>query len=151
MDAVWSDDFHHAVHSVLTGERVGYYEDYGKIGDIAKALKDVYVFDGTYSKVRDRQHGRPVGDVMRSKFVIATQNHDQVGNRARGDRLVHIAGIAAAKQAAALMFVSAETPMLFQGEEWAASSPFQYFTDYADQDLGRAIRHPSPWMDARFT
>ncbi len=94
LDGAWSDDFHHAVHALLTGERAGYYEDFGSIAGLADALKHVYVYRGAYSRYRKRAHGRPLGDLPAWRFVFAIQNHDQVGNRAKGDRLVHLAGIA---------------------------------------------------------
>jgi len=139
LDAAWSDDFHHALHTLVTGEHAGYYEDFGSLADLAAALTRVYVYDGRYSAYRHRTHGRPIGDVPASRFVIASQNHDQVGNRAAGERLVHLAGLQQAKIAAAVILLAPGVPLLFQGEEWAASSPFQYFTAHEDPDLGRAV------------
>jgi maltooligosyltrehalose trehalohydrolase len=139
LHAVWSDDFHHAVHTVLTGEDNGYYADFGRIADIAKALTDVYIYDNRYSEARVRNHGRPIGDLSPRKFVVASQNHDQVGNRALGERLEQIAGFEKAKIAAGLTLLSPCIPMLFQGEEWAASTPFQYFTDHESPELGKAV------------
>jgi maltooligosyltrehalose trehalohydrolase len=138
-DAQWSDDFHHAVHTVLTGERTGYYADFGQLADIAKALRDVYVYDGRWSSFRRRRHGRPFGDLPGHRVVVFAQDHDQVGNRARGERLVHLAGPARARIAAALLLLSPFVPMLFMGEEWGASAPFLYFTDHQEA-LGHAVR-----------
>lgn len=138
MDAQWSDDFHHALFTVLTGERGGYYRDFGKLGDLAKALREVFVYDGRYSAYRDRVHGRPVRGLPGWRFLGYSQNHDQVGNRAKGERLEHLAGLGRAKIAAALELTAPFVPMIFQGEEWAATAPFQYFTDH-DADLGRLV------------
>ncbi|MGA7885472.1 MAG: malto-oligosyltrehalose trehalohydrolase [Acidobacteriaceae bacterium] len=138
MDAQWSDDFHHALFTVLTGERGGYYRDFGKLGDLAKALREVFVYDGRYSPYRYRVHGRPVRGLPGWRFLGYSQNHDQVGNRAKGERLEHLAGLGRAKIAAALELTAPFVPMIFQGEEWAATAPFQYFTDH-DEELGRLV------------
>jgi maltooligosyltrehalose trehalohydrolase len=139
LDGAWSDDFHHALHALLTGETAGYYADFGRFEHLAGALQRVYVYDGRYSEYRRRTHGRPVGDIPATRFVFASQNHDQVGNRAVGERLVHLAGHERAKIAAAVLIMAPGVPLLFQGEEWAASTPFQYFTAHEDPDLGRAV------------
>ncbi len=139
-DAQWSDDFHHALFAVLTpGNATGYYADFGLMGQLAKALQQVFVYDGLYSSYRKRIHGRPVGALSRHKFLGYIQNHDQVGNRAVGDRIGAIAGFDRAKVAAALVLTSPFVPMIFQGEEWAASSPFQYFADHDDAEMKRAV------------
>lgn len=139
-DAQWSDDFHHALFAVLSPENTGgYYADYGLISQLAKALQQVFVYDGLYSSYRQRIHGRPVGSLSRLKFLGYIQNHDQVGNRAVGDRISQIAGLERAKIAAALVLTSPFIPLIFQGEEWAASSPFQYFADHDDPNLKRAV------------
>ena len=138
MDAQWSDDFHHALFTVLTGERGGYYADFGKLSDLAKALREVFVYDGRYSAYRDRMHGRPVRGLPGWRFLGYSQNHDQVGNRAQGERLEHLAGLERAKIAAALELLAPFVPMIFQGEEWAATAPFQYFTDH-EAELGRLV------------
>ena len=140
LDAQWSDDFHHALHTVLTGERVGYYEDFGALADLAKALRDAYVYDGRYSQYRQRQHGRPAAGLDGSRFLGYAQNHDQIGNRAQGERLSQLVSPGRLKIAAALVFASPFVPMLFQGEEWAADTPFQYFTDHPEPDLAVAVR-----------
>lgn len=139
-DAQWSDDFHHALFTVLSPESSnGYYSDFGLMSQLAKALQHVFVFDGLYSSYRKRIHGRPVGGLSRHKFLGYIQNHDQVGNRAVGDRISHIAGFERAKIAAALVLTSPFIPLIFQGEEWAASSPFQYFADHDDPEMARAV------------
>ncbi|MFW6080750.1 MAG: malto-oligosyltrehalose trehalohydrolase [Desulfosalsimonas sp.] len=140
MDAQWSDDFHHAMHAVLTGEQTGYYSDFGTISDIARALTRVFVYDNRFSGFRQRFHGRPVHELSGKSFLAYLQNHDQVGNRAIGERLNHLVSPARFKAAAALMLLSPFVPMLFQGEEWAASTPFLYFTDHEDPELGEAVR-----------
>ena len=139
MDAQWSDDFHHSLVTVLTGDCSGYYSDFGTIADLAKSLKSAFVYDGIYAPHRDRVHGRPVEGLPAWRFLGYSQNHDQVGNRAQGERLCHLTSIGRAKIAAALVFTAPFVPMLFQGEEWAASSPFQYFTDHEDAELGRLV------------
>lgn len=140
LDAAWSDDFHHALHTVLTGERSGYYADFGKIGQLARALESVYVFGGDWSPLRGRHHGRAVGDLARTRFLGYLQNHDQIGNRALGERSAALLSPGRLRVAAALVLLSPFVPMLFQGEEWGASTPWQYFTDHQDPELGRAVR-----------
>jgi maltooligosyltrehalose trehalohydrolase len=139
IDAQWSDDFHHAVFAQLTGERGSYYRDFGSIAQIAKALGSAYVFDGTYSEYRRREHGRPVRNLSGHRFLGYIQNHDQIGNRAFGDRIDAVAGVRKAKLAAALVMTAPFVPMIFQGEEFAASSPFLYFADHEDPELARAV------------
>jgi maltooligosyltrehalose trehalohydrolase len=139
MDAQWSDDFHHALHAVLTGERNGYYADFGSFEQLAKAIRSALVFDGIYSRHRDRLHGRPVRALPGHRFLGYSQTHDQVGNRAQGERLCHLVSAGKAKIAAALVLTSPFVPMLFQGEEFAASTPFQYFTHHEDPELGRKV------------
>ena len=140
LDAAWADEWHHALHGVLTGERTGYYEDFGSIELLAKALRQAWAYDGTWSPHRRRHHGRPPTGLAGHQFVVCTQNHDQVGNRAVGDRLGTLVGDGRLRVAAALLMTSPFTPMLFQGEEWGARTPFQFFTDHPDPDLGRAVR-----------
>lgn len=139
-DAQWSDDFHHALHALLTGENDGYYRDFGSIADLAKAMTDTFVYDGRYSAHRDRVHGAPATGLNGRRFLAYAQNHDQVGNRAAGDRLIHQADTQRAKIAAALVMVSPYIPMLFMGEEWGASSPFQFFSSFEDPGLDEAVR-----------
>ena len=139
LDAQWSDDFHHALHAVLTGERLGYYADFGRLADLAAAFERAFVYDGRYSAHRRRRHGRRASGLSGHRFVVCQQNHDQVGNRPTGDRIGHLAGIRRQKIGAALLLTSPFVPLLFQGEEWGASTPFLYFTDHAEPDLGRAV------------
>ncbi|MBJ7609498.1 MAG: malto-oligosyltrehalose trehalohydrolase [Candidatus Dormibacteraeota bacterium] len=138
-DAQWSDDFHHSLHSALTGERGGYYADFGELVDIASALRQVFVSPGQYSRFRDRRHGRDVGRLLATRFLGYMQDHDQVGNRARGERTAALMSLGRLQIAAALVLLGPFVPMLFQGEEWAASSPFQYFTDHQDPLLATAV------------
>lgn len=140
MDAQWSDDFHHALHAVLTGEQAGYYADFGALGDLAAALERVFVKDGRWSSFRERHHGRPATGLSGHRFLGYLQTHDQVGNRAVGDRMSQLVSHERVKIGAALVLTAPFVPMLFAGEEWAASTPFQYFTDHADPELGRAVR-----------
>ena len=135
----WSDDFHHALHTVLTGERDGYYADFASLADLAKALQSVFVYDGRYSSFRKRPHGRTFGGLPGHSFLGYLQNHDQVGNRAKGERSSHLMSVRRLKIAAALVMTAPFIPMLFQGEEWGASTPFLYFTDHKDPALGRAV------------
>ncbi len=140
MDAQWSDDFHHALFAVLCPDAAtGYYTDFGELSQLAKALERNYVYDGLYSEYRRRVHGRPAGNLSHHKFLGYIQNHDQVGNRAVGERLHEDAGLDRAKVAAAIVLTSPFIPMLFQGEEWAASSPFQYFADHEDREMARQV------------
>ena len=138
-DSQWSDDFHHALVTVLTGDRSGYYADFGELADLGKALSQAFVYDGEYSPSRDRIHGRPASGLPGWHFCGFSQNHDQIGNRAKGERLLHLTDAPRAKIAAALTLLSPFLPMLFQGEEWAASTPFQYFTDHEDAELGKLV------------
>ncbi|HEY1807655.1 MAG TPA: malto-oligosyltrehalose trehalohydrolase, partial [Acidobacteriaceae bacterium] len=115
MDAQWSDDFHHALVTVLTGDRTGYYADFGQIAQLAQSLHKVFVYDGCYSPYRDRIHGAPVCGLPGWRFLGFSQNHDQVGNRAKGERLCHLVSLGRAKIAAALELTAPFVPMLFQG------------------------------------
>ena len=139
LDAQWSDDFHHALHAVVTGETNGYYADFGKLEHLAQALEHAYVYDGRFSPFRNRAHGRPADGLAGTRFLGYIQNHDQIGNRATGDRLGALVSTDLVKVAAVVVLTSPFIPMLFQGEEWAASSPFLYFTDHPDPGLGRAV------------
>ena len=141
MDAQWSDDFHHALFTVLhkEDEGRGYYTDFGSFEKLAKALTSVFVYDGIYSRYRSRVHGRPVNGLSGHHFIGFIQNHDQVGNRAIGDRLEHIVGMNRARVASAIALTAPFVPMIFQGEEFAASSPFQYFADHDDPAMAKAV------------
>ena len=139
LDAAWADDWHHSVHAALTGERSGYYEDFDSLAKTAKALRQAWVYDGGWSKHRRLRRGRKPLGLPPHAFVVAAQNHDQVGNRPAGERLCLLVDGGRAKAAAALLLTSPFTPLLFQGEEWAASTPFQYFTDHRDPELARRV------------
>jgi maltooligosyltrehalose trehalohydrolase len=141
LTAQWSDDFHHAVHAAVTGERQGYFCDFGTMSALAKTLTGVFFHDGGWSAFRGRSHGRPV-DTFRlpaHRFLGYLQNHDQVGNRAGGDRISAALPTALVKVAAGLVLTSPFTPMLFMGEEWGASTPWPYFTDHTDPWLAAAV------------
>jgi maltooligosyltrehalose trehalohydrolase len=139
LDAQWSDDFHHALWVVLTGETTGYYQDFGSMADLATSIREAFVYQGQYSPHRKRNHGRSIGALPLDRFLGFIQNHDQVGNRAQGERLSQIVDEGRAKIAAAMVLLSPFVPMLFAGEEFAASTPFQYFTDFHDKELGRLV------------
>jgi len=137
----WNDDFHHALHAVLTGERQGYYQDFGSMAALVKTLRRVFFHDGTWSSFRGRSHGRPV-EVARlpaDRFVCYLQDHDQIGNRAAGDRISATLPPELLKVAAGLVLTAPFTPMLFMGEEWGATTPWQYFTNHCDPQLGQAV------------
>ena len=141
IDAQWSDDFHHALFTILYHEEggTGYYDDFGSLDKLAKSLTSVFVYDGVYSKYRKRRHGRPVAGLSAHHFIGFIQNHDQVGNRATGDRLEHFIGMDKAKVAAGIVLTAPFTPMIFQGEEFAASTPFQYFADHEDAEMAKLV------------
>ncbi|MFM9608860.1 malto-oligosyltrehalose trehalohydrolase [Streptomyces niveiscabiei] len=144
LHAQWNDDFHHALHCALTGESQGYYADFARapLAAVAKTLTDGFFHDGTYSSFRGRRHGRPL-DRSRTaahRLLGYSQTHDQIGNRAQGDRLSASLSPGLLACAAALTLTGPFTPMLFMGEEWAASTPWQFFTDHTDPDLAEAVR-----------
>jgi maltooligosyltrehalose trehalohydrolase len=140
IDAQWSDDFHHALFaSLYRGPAEGYYTDFGSLGQLAKAIEHTFVYDGIFSRYRKRVHGRAPRNLSQHRFLGYIQNHDQIGNRAVGERLHESVGFERAKIAAAIVLLSPFVPMIFQGEEWAASSPFQYFADHEDPELARAV------------
>jgi maltooligosyltrehalose trehalohydrolase len=139
LEAQWSDDFHHAIHSLLTGEQDSYYADFGSFDQVQRALKSPYVYAGDYSPFHQRMQGRDPGLLPGYHFVTFIQNHDQIGNRACGERLGHLVSAGQQKIAAALLLTSPYVPMLFQGEEWAATTPFQYFTAHTDPALAITV------------
>jgi maltooligosyltrehalose trehalohydrolase len=139
-DSQWADDFHHALHALMTGERDGYYVDYGSVDHLATSLRQGYMFTGQYSNHRNRTHGRWPGMRDGRRFVVCSQNHDQVGNRATGDRLTTSLSFDQLKIAAGLTVLSPFIPMLFQGEEYAEPAPFQYFVSHGDPDLVKAVQ-----------
>ena len=138
--AQWNDDFHHAVHAMLTGESSGYYEDFGKVSQIARALTSGYVYQGEYSRYRLRSHGSESKGVSGDHFVVFLQNHDQVGNRMNGERLGQLVDFEALKVAAGAMLVSPFVPLIFMGEEYGETSPFPYFVSHQDRGLIEAVR-----------
>jgi len=135
-DAAWADDFHHALHVALTGETDGWYAEFADIGTLVKAFHRPHVHDGTYSSFRERRFGAPADDVASERFVVFSSNHDQVGNRAFGDRPAP----ATRRLAALLTCLAPFTPMLFQGEEYGERAPFQFFSDHIDAEIAEATR-----------
>jgi maltooligosyltrehalose trehalohydrolase len=140
LDAQWSDDFHHSVHTLLTGETTGYYADFGSLEHLAQALRQGWHYEGQYSDFRRRKHGNSPRGLSSDRFVVSIQNHDQVGNRAAGDRLSNLVDLDSQKLAAGVMLLSPFVPMLFMGEEYGETAPFLYFTSHEDSDLIAAVR-----------
>jgi maltooligosyltrehalose trehalohydrolase len=140
LDAQWTDDFHHAVHVALTGENQGYFADFGGVTPVAKALSDRFVNDGRYSPYRRRRYGRPAADLPSDRFVVCIQNHDQIGNRAGGERLSVLVAPPALRLGAAVLLLSPYVPLLFMGEEYGETNPFLYFVSHGDPDLVQAVR-----------
>jgi len=140
IDAQWSDDFHHALHAYATGERDSYYEDFGSIEQIVKALEKVFVYDGIYSNFRKKTHGAPVGNLEGNKFIVYIQNHDQIGNRKDGKRLLNLIDKQDFLILSTLYFMSPYIPMIFMGEEYGEKNPFLFFTDFSDVQLINALR-----------
>ncbi len=139
-DAQWCDDFHHILHTLLTGELSGYYADFGKIEQLAVALREGYIYSGQYSGFRKRNHGNSAADCPAEQFVVCIQNHDQIGNRLIGDRLSTLVDFQGLKLAAATVLLSPYVPMLFMGEEYGEDAPFQYFVSHSDPDLIEGVR-----------
>jgi maltooligosyltrehalose trehalohydrolase len=140
LGAQWSDDFHHAIHTSLTGERGGYYADFGPVEDLPKVLQEPFLYQGRYSRYRGRRHGAPVGDLSGDRFVVMLQNHDQVGNRARGDRLDTLVPPPARRLAASLLLLAPYMPLLFMGEEYGEDHPFPFFCSFEDPQLIANVR-----------
>jgi maltooligosyltrehalose trehalohydrolase len=140
LDAQWNDDLHHALHAVLTGERRGYYCDFGRFDQLIKALRDGFVYDGQYSGFRKRRHGHSSRNIASRQLVVFAQNHDQVGNRLHGDRLSAMVSYEALKLAAGIILLSDNLPLLFMGEEYGETAPFPYFVSHSDADLIEAVR-----------
>ncbi|HVW80472.1 MAG TPA: malto-oligosyltrehalose trehalohydrolase [Mycobacteriales bacterium] len=136
----WNDDFHHALHALLTAERDGYYRDYGRLEQLATAYRHGFVFRGEYSEFRGRRHGVTTPPVPPDHLVVFAQNHDQVGNRADAARLATLVAPEQAQLAVAALLLAPNIPMLFMGEEYAAKTPFPYFVDHSDADLLEAVR-----------
>ena len=139
-DASWSDDFHHALHALLTGERGGYYQDFGTVAQLATAYTEGYVYSGQYSPFRRRRHGNSARNMPGERFVVCAQNHDQIGNRSHGERLSALADFEALKLAAGATLLSPYLPLLFMGEEYGETAPFPYFTSHGDEALIDAVR-----------
>ncbi len=151
LDAVWADDFHHQMRRLLAGDADGYFRDYtGTTDDVADTLAQGWFYTGQHSIHADRERGTDPAGVPLKRFVVCLQNHDQIGNRAVGDRLHHAIDLAAFRAASVLLLTAPETPLLFMGQEWAASSPFQYFTDHAEP-LGRLVSEGRRREFATFT
>jgi maltooligosyltrehalose trehalohydrolase len=140
LGAQWNDDFHHALHGLLTGERQGCYQDYGSLADLEAALRDGFVYAGRYSAYRRRRHGSSSRDVPARRFVVSAQNHDHVGNRLLGERLASIVDLERRKLAAAAVLLSPFVPLLFMGEEYGETAPFLYFVSHTDPALVDAVR-----------
>jgi len=140
LDAQWSDDFHHALHTLLTGESQGYYEDFGTIAQLATALRKGFVYSGQYSRYRKRRHGNSSADRPADQFVVYAQNHDQVGNRLHGERLSRLVSFEALKLIAGTVALAPAVPLLFMGEEYGEESPFLYFVSHTDPGLIEAVR-----------
>ncbi len=141
MDAQWLDDFHHALHALLTGESSGYYADYGGVQHFAEALRQGYVYAGHYSTYRKRRHGNLPEGARPEQFVVCIQNHDQIGNRMLGERIAALVDFERQKLAAACVLLSPYIPLMFMGEEYGERRPFPYFTQHSDRSLVEAIRH----------
>ncbi len=140
LDAQWNDDYHHVLHTLITGERRGYYEDFGEINQLKKALTEGFVYSGQFSAHRKRRHGSSSKDRDARQFIVFSQNHDQVGNRMTGDRLSQTQSVEKLKLTAGAVILSPYIPLLFMGEEYAETAPFQYFVSHSDESLIEAVR-----------
>jgi maltooligosyltrehalose trehalohydrolase len=140
LDAQWNDDFHHALWTLLTGEQAGYYRDFGRFADLVKGFREGFVLSGGYSAFRKRRHGNSSAEISPSQLVVFSQNHDQVGNRLRGERPGEHLSLPQQKLAAATVLLSPYLPLLFMGEEYGESAPFPYFVSHGDEELVAAIR-----------
>jgi maltooligosyltrehalose trehalohydrolase len=140
LDAQWNDDFHHAVHTLLTGERSGYYRDFGRVEDLAKAWREGYIYSGEHSPYRRRRHGTSSRSIPAHRFVVFSQNHDQAGNRTGGERLSSLVPPEGLRLAAGVVLLSPFIPLLFMGEEYGEVAPFFYFISHSDPGLVQAVR-----------
>ncbi|HEX8141603.1 MAG TPA: malto-oligosyltrehalose trehalohydrolase [Pyrinomonadaceae bacterium] len=140
LDAQWSDDFHHALHALVTGTELGYFADFGRMADLAKALSEGFVYDGRLSPFRKKSHGNSSVERPGEQFVVFIQNHDQIANAYWGDRLASLVSLEQQKLAASILLCAPNVPMLFMGQEWGEVAPFLYFTSHTDEALGRAVR-----------
>lgn len=139
LDKQWCDEFHHSLHSLATGEKNGYYSDFGELWQVIKSLSSAYVYDGIWSDHRKRIFGSSTEGLKGNKFVVFTQNHDHIGNRAMGDRIGSLVGFEMMKLVAGTMFVSPFNPLIFMGEEYNESNPFLYFTSHGDEELSKLV------------
>lgn len=139
-DSQWNDDFHHSIHALVTGERHGYYRDFGSIHDVAKACSEGFVYSGQYSMFRKRSQGTSSGKTPNHQFVVFGQNHDQIGNRAQGERLSELVDFETQKLVAGIVLLSPFVPLLFMGEEYGETAPFQYFVSNGDPELLERVR-----------
>jgi maltooligosyltrehalose trehalohydrolase len=139
LDAQWNDDFHHALHTLMTGERSRYYQDFGRLEDLSKAFREGFVYSGEYSRYRGRRHGRSSRNLPVEKFVVFAQNHDQVGNRIRGERLSELVSFEGLKLTAGVVLLSPFLPLLFMGEEYGEKAPFPYFVNHSDPAIIEAV------------
>ena len=140
LDSHWNEDFHHALHTLLTGEKDGYYQDYGELGQMAKGFREGFIYSGEYSPYRQRRHGSSSRGLPACRFIVFAQNHDQVGNRPLGERLTQLLSFEALKLAAGAIILSPFIPLLFMGEEYGEVAPFQYFISTGDPELADAVR-----------
>jgi maltooligosyltrehalose trehalohydrolase len=140
IDAQWCDDFHHSVHTFLTGESQGYYMDFGRAEHLVKSIREGFVYSGQYSQYRKRNHGSSSKDRPADQFIVFSQNHDQIGNRMFGERLSTLASFESLKLAAGVVLFSSYIPLLFMGEEYGEDSPFLYFVSHSDAGLIEAVR-----------
>lgn len=140
LNAQWLDDFHHIIHVLLTGEKSSYYEDFDGLSDLVKSLREGYIYTGQYSRFRHRKHGYSSKGILPNKFIVFSQNHDQIGNRPLGERLITLAGLESAKLATALVVLSPYIPLFFMGEEYGEDAPFLFFTSFSDQTLAENVR-----------
>ncbi len=138
MHGQWSDDFHHSLHSLITKETAGYYQDFGTIHHLAKTISNGWYYDGIYAPHRERRHGNSPLKLEPEQFVVCIQNHDQVGNRALGDRISNLTDFEGLKLVAGVTVLSPFTPMLFMGEEYGETAPFQYFISHGDPGIDRS-------------
>lgn len=150
LDADWNEDFHHALHTLLTGEKDGYYQDFGELGQMAKGFREGFIYSGEYSEFRQRRHGSSSRGLPARRFIVFAQNHDQVGNRPRGERLTQLLSFEALKLAAGVIILSPFVPLLFMGEEYGEVAPFQYFISHTDPELVDAVRRGRREEFARF-
>jgi maltooligosyltrehalose trehalohydrolase len=140
LDAQWSDDFHHSLHAILTGTERGYFADFGHMEDLAKAVREGFVYDGRRSEFRKRRHGTSSAGIPGEQLVVFIQNHDQIANGYWGDRLAALTSPAQQRVAAALLLCAPNLPLFFMGQEWGETAPFLYFTSHGDEDLARNVR-----------